>query len=256
MLARLVTTDNISSEVCADSAYRSQKNEKWLASKKLVSHIHRRKPAGKPMPRNISRSNAAKSSIRAHVEHVFAHQNQKKRFGLFIRTIGLARAEAKLILANIAYNFDRLIFHERAKPWAESVWRREIAPISAAATSSHAQKRHPQPTANPQSSFKSSRRLNLQGLMRIPSCENGRHAGRFFYAKSASISTSCGIADAVPFRVTVMPAVAQPKRTASTGCMPLERAAEKPPTNASPAPVVSMTAPDDWADTCTVSKGV
>jgi len=41
----------------------------------------------------------------------FAHQ--KTRFGLFIRTIGLARAEAKLTLANIAYNFDRLIFHER-----------------------------------------------------------------------------------------------------------------------------------------------
>lgn len=30
-----------------------------------------------------------------------------------IRTIGLARAEAKLTLANLAYNFDRLIFHER-----------------------------------------------------------------------------------------------------------------------------------------------
>jgi len=29
------------------------------------------------------------------------------------RTIGLARAEAKLTLANLAYNFDRLIFHER-----------------------------------------------------------------------------------------------------------------------------------------------
>ena len=28
---------------------------------------------------------------------------------------GIARAEAKLILANIAYNFDRLIFHERAR---------------------------------------------------------------------------------------------------------------------------------------------
>ena len=35
------------------------------------------------------------------------------RFGLFIRTIGLARAEAKLTLANLAYNFDRLVFHER-----------------------------------------------------------------------------------------------------------------------------------------------
>jgi hypothetical protein len=45
------------------------------------------------------------------VEHVFAHQ--KVRFGLFIRTIGLARAEAKLTLAKIAYNFDRLVFHER-----------------------------------------------------------------------------------------------------------------------------------------------
>jgi IS5 family transposase len=113
MLPRLVTTDNTSSEVWADSAYRSQKNEKWLASRMLVSRIHRRKPAGKPMPQNIARANAAKSSIRAHVEHVFAHQ--KNRFGLFIRTIGLARAEAKLTLANIAYNFDRLIFHERAK---------------------------------------------------------------------------------------------------------------------------------------------
>lgn len=42
---------------------------------------------------------------------VFAHQ--KNRFGLFIRTIGLKRAEAKLTLANLAYNFYRLIFHER-----------------------------------------------------------------------------------------------------------------------------------------------
>lgn len=111
MLPKLVTTKNTSCEVWADSAYRSQKNEKWLASKMLVSRIHRRKPAGRPMPKHIARANAGKSSIRAAIEHVFAHQ--KNRFGLFIRTIGIARAEAKLILANIAYNFDRLIFHER-----------------------------------------------------------------------------------------------------------------------------------------------
>jgi len=41
--------------------------------------------------------------------------HQKTRFGLFIRTIGLARAEAKLTLANLAYDFDRLIFHERRR---------------------------------------------------------------------------------------------------------------------------------------------
>jgi transposase, IS5 family len=112
-LRHLVTTENTSSEVWADSAYRSQKNEKWLAGKMLTSRIHRRKPAGKPMPRATARANAKKSSIRARVEHVFAHQ--KTRFGLFIRTIGLARAEAKLTLANLAYNFDRLVFHDRSK---------------------------------------------------------------------------------------------------------------------------------------------
>ncbi len=113
MLPRLVAPGNTSSEIFADSASLSQRKEKWLASKMLVSRIHRRKPAGKPMPQKIARANAAKSSVRAAVEHVFAHQ--KNRFGLLIRTIVIARAEAKLTLANVAYNFDRLIFHERAR---------------------------------------------------------------------------------------------------------------------------------------------
>ncbi|MEM9763942.1 MAG: transposase [Pseudomonadota bacterium] len=123
-LRRLVSRENTGSEVWADSAYRSQRNETWLAKRLLVSRIHRRKPAGKSMPRHMARANARKSAIRAAVEHVFAHQ--KTRFGVrqclsdhwrslgsLIRTIGLARAEAKLTLANIAYNFERPIFHER-----------------------------------------------------------------------------------------------------------------------------------------------
>lgn len=77
----------------------------------VASRIHRRKPAGKPMPKATARANAKKSSIRARVEHVFADQNN--RYGLFIRTIGIKRAEAKLTLANLAYNFERPIFHER-----------------------------------------------------------------------------------------------------------------------------------------------
>lgn len=63
------------------------------------------------MPVATACANAAKSAIRARVEHVFAHQ--KNRLGLFIRTVGIARAEVKLILANLAYNFDRLVFHEK-----------------------------------------------------------------------------------------------------------------------------------------------
>ena len=49
---------------CRRSAYRSQRNEKWLAAKILVSRIHRRKPAGKPMPQNIARANAAYDASR------------------------------------------------------------------------------------------------------------------------------------------------------------------------------------------------
>ena len=63
------------------------------------------------MPERTAKANAAKSRVRARVEHVFAQQ--KDKMGLFIRTIGLARAEAKLTLCNLAYNFNRLIFHER-----------------------------------------------------------------------------------------------------------------------------------------------
>lgn len=110
-LKNLVSKDNTAGDVWADSAYRSQSNEKWLNRNMMTSRIHRRKPAGKSMPEATARANAKKSSVRARVEHVFAHQ--KNCFGLFIRTIGLARAEAKLTLANLAFNFDRLIFHER-----------------------------------------------------------------------------------------------------------------------------------------------
>ena len=111
MLRQVIDRQNTGSEVWADSAYRSQSNEAWIADRLLTSRIHRRKPKGKSMPIATARANAAKSSIRARIEHVFAHQ--KNRFGLFIRTIGITRAEAKLTLANLAYNFDRLVFHEK-----------------------------------------------------------------------------------------------------------------------------------------------
>jgi len=63
------------------------------------------------MPERTRRTNAVKSAIWAKVEHVFAHR--KDRMGLFVHTIGQVRAEAKIGLVNLAYNFRRVIFHER-----------------------------------------------------------------------------------------------------------------------------------------------
>ena len=111
MLRDVVTGDNTASDVWADTAYRSRSNEAWLRSAGRVSRVHRKKPRGRPMPARTARANAAKSTIRARIEHVFARQ--KDQMALFIRTIGIARAETKITLANLVYNIDRLIFHEQ-----------------------------------------------------------------------------------------------------------------------------------------------
>ena len=102
----LVDVANTGSGAWGDSAYRSQRNEDWLEANGMASRIHRRKPRGRPTGRRTARANGRKSSIRAKVEHVFAHR--KDRMGLRVRTIGMARAEAAAALANMAYNMSRL----------------------------------------------------------------------------------------------------------------------------------------------------
>ncbi|WP_103727486.1 hypothetical protein [Novosphingobium sp. HII-3] len=62
------------------------------------------------MPERTPKANAAKSKIRAHVEHVFARQ--KDQIGLFIRNIGIKQAQAKINFAGLAYDMNRLIFQE------------------------------------------------------------------------------------------------------------------------------------------------
>jgi transposase, IS5 family len=101
----LIDRTNTAGDVWADSAYRSQANEEFLDKLGKTSRIHRKKPMGKPMPEAMRRANAAKSTVRARVEHVFAEQ--KDRMGLFVRTIGLARAHAVITVANMAYNMKR-----------------------------------------------------------------------------------------------------------------------------------------------------
>jgi len=107
-LEAVLDRSNTASEVWADTAYRSAKNEGMLAGRGFVSRIHRKKPQGKPMPERTRIANAQKSKIRSTVEHDFAHQ--KGLMGLVVRTIGIVRAKVKIGLANIAYNMRRLVW--------------------------------------------------------------------------------------------------------------------------------------------------
>lgn len=109
-LAAVLDAANTASEVWADTAYRSRFNLALLEKRGLVAQFQRAKPRGTPMPSHLARGNATRARVRSRVEHVFAAE--KRRMGLVVRTIGLARATAKITLANLAYNLRRLAWIE------------------------------------------------------------------------------------------------------------------------------------------------
>lgn len=117
MLRRgLLDRSNTGSTVRAYSAYRSKANAD--ASRPSLRHVmekhgfrsqvHRRKPRDRPMALNIRQGNAALSAVWAGIKHVFAHQ--KWPMDLSIRTNGIARAKAKIALANLTYSIRQLVF--------------------------------------------------------------------------------------------------------------------------------------------------
>jgi hypothetical protein len=107
----LLDKTNTAAVVGADSAYRSAANEDFLARNGFVSRIHRKKSPGRPMPERTRRANAKKSRVRSRTEHVFAAQ--KSRMGLFVRTIGIARATTKIGKANLVCNLTRVLFLQK-----------------------------------------------------------------------------------------------------------------------------------------------
>lgn len=106
--------DNYGSPVWADSAYRSQNIEEFLSSKGRESKILWKKPPNREMDGRRKNANTARAKVRSAVEHVFA--KQKAQMKLFIRTIGIKRAAAKIGLANIVYNMTRLEYLQRYRP--------------------------------------------------------------------------------------------------------------------------------------------
>lgn len=97
-------------------AYRSKANIALLERRGLAPQFQRAKPRGRPMPTHVARGNATRARVRSLVEHVFAAQKQR-RMGLIVRSIGLARATARITLANLIYNMRRLVWIEgRAAP--------------------------------------------------------------------------------------------------------------------------------------------
>jgi transposase, IS5 family len=93
--------------VYADSAYRSAERESDLEAAGIESQICEKGTRGTPLSEEQKRSNRKKSKVRARVEHVFGQQAHMG--GHFVRTIGMARARAKITMMNLVYNMVRLM---------------------------------------------------------------------------------------------------------------------------------------------------
>ncbi|MDA0952400.1 MAG: IS5 family transposase [Proteobacteria bacterium] len=100
--------DNTASDVWADSAYRSAEIEKKLDARGLKSRIHRKGHRNRPLTKREQKGNKTRSKVRARVEHVFGAQTNDMG-GTLVRSIGLARAKARIGLKNLAYNMRRVV---------------------------------------------------------------------------------------------------------------------------------------------------
>jgi len=93
--------------VWADSAYRSNEQEQSLKDSRHESRIHERAYRNKPLTKEQKIGNTAKSRVRARVEHVFGHM-ENSMGGIFLRSIGAARAKVGVGLMNLTYNLTRI----------------------------------------------------------------------------------------------------------------------------------------------------
>jgi IS5 family transposase len=99
--------DNTSKDVWADSAYRSEERLERLAKDGFREHIQRKGSRNRPLTPREQEGNKTRSKIRSRIEHIFGVQAQRAG-NLLLRTIGIARARAKIGLRNLVYNIDRM----------------------------------------------------------------------------------------------------------------------------------------------------
>ena len=112
VLDDILDGDNTALGVWADSAYRSAEIEAALKKKGLRSRIHRKASRNKPLSEREKQGNKTRSSVRVRVEHVFGAQSNDMG-GTLLRSVGLARAKARIGLKNLAYNMRRLVQLDR-----------------------------------------------------------------------------------------------------------------------------------------------
>jgi IS5 family transposase len=102
----LLDDENTSREVFADSAYRSKERLESLSQMGFRERLQRKGCRHQKLTEREKRGNHTRSKIRCRIEHVFGVQAMMAG-DLILRTIGIARAKAKIGLRNLSFNIFR-----------------------------------------------------------------------------------------------------------------------------------------------------
>jgi len=111
--------DEHDKEAWFDSAYVGEELEKEIRenSPEITLHINEKGYKNKPLTDEQKASNRVKSKVRARVEHVNGQMTMCG--GLFVRSIGILRANIAVFFKNMAYNLSRFSFLTVKKPFLE-----------------------------------------------------------------------------------------------------------------------------------------
>ena len=107
-IEQLLTETDKDQPLYADSAYTVEEQEKIYENKGVINKVHEKGYRNKPLTEEQKASNKEKSSIRVRVEHVFGFVENSMN-GSIVRTIGIARATAKIGMMNLTNNICRSI---------------------------------------------------------------------------------------------------------------------------------------------------
>ena len=107
-MEQLLTEKDEGQTLYADSAYTGEDEETVYKKKKVINKINEKGYRNNPLTEEQKANNKEKSKTRARVEHLFGFAENSMN-GSFIRTIGIARAKAKIGMMNLTYNICRCV---------------------------------------------------------------------------------------------------------------------------------------------------
>jgi hypothetical protein len=99
----LLDAGNTASRLWTNTAYSTKRDLEVLQRRGVSRRILVRRSPPRPLPVPQVEGNAAPARTRSVIKHVFAAQ--KHRMALFVRTIGIARAQVETGMANPACNY-------------------------------------------------------------------------------------------------------------------------------------------------------